>query len=211
MLTTDCNQKMIDWPSLVKVVVMKMALFNLVASVAIGALSLIGVARADTITVFNVNGSFASDEFLTPLPPAPLSLSGTLTIDVTMGEVTASDLIIPNFAPLNIINSQFTSPNNTGLLYQLNVSNSVGDSGNIDFIVPLDQSDPLIGHKLVDIDQGLFTAHSGLVVFGLTGSITAVPEPATWAMILLGFAGSAFAAYRRAGRDFRAIRVARNA
>jgi hypothetical protein len=39
------------------------------------------------------------------------------------------------------------------------------------------------------------------VVFGLTGGITAVSEPATWAMMVLGFAGLAFAGYRRAGRD----------
>jgi uncharacterized protein (TIGR03118 family) len=32
---------------------------------------------------------------------------------------------------------------------------------------------------------------------GLFGSITAVPEPSTWAMIILGFAGVGFMAYRR--------------
>ena len=179
---------------------MEWKLFNLLASVAIATLSLIGVGSADTITLFNVDGSFAADELLSPLPPAPLPLSGTLTIDVTTGVITASDLLIPNFAPLNIIGSQYTLPNSTGLLYQLDVSNSAGDSGYIDFIVGLDQSNPLIGHRLIDIDQGEFTAHSGLVVFGLTGSITAVPEPATWAMMLLGFAGLSFAGYRGAGR-----------
>ena len=32
---------------------------------------------------------------------------------------------------------------------------------------------------------------------GLFGSITAVPEPSTWAMMILGFAGVGFMAYRR--------------
>ena len=32
---------------------------------------------------------------------------------------------------------------------------------------------------------------------GLFGSITAVPEPSTWAMMLVGFGGLAFAARRR--------------
>jgi PEP-CTERM motif len=190
-------------PSLIKVVVMKTKLFTFFVSVAIGILSWTGGAGAGAISLFNVDGSFASDEFLTPLPPVPLSLTGTLSVDVTMGTITASDLRIPNFAPLNVLSNQFTSPNGTGLLYQLNVSNAMGDSGYIDFIVPLDQSNPLIEHRLIDIDQGEFTAHSGLVVFGLTGSVTAVPEPGTWAMIILGFAGLAFAGCRRAGRGFR--------
>jgi hypothetical protein len=32
---------------------------------------------------------------------------------------------------------------------------------------------------------------------GLFGSIRAVPEPSTWAMMILGFAGLGFMAYRR--------------
>jgi len=32
---------------------------------------------------------------------------------------------------------------------------------------------------------------------GLFGSLSAVPEPSTWAMLLLGFAGIGFMAYRR--------------
>ena len=35
---------------------------------------------------------------------------------------------------------------------------------------------------------------------GLFGSLTAAPEPSTWAMMLLGFAGLGFAGYRRGAR-----------
>jgi hypothetical protein len=34
-------------------------------------------------------------------------------------------------------------------------------------------------------------------VFDVTSNVTAVPEPSTWAMMLLGFAGIGFATYRR--------------
>jgi PEP-CTERM motif len=176
---------------------MKTKLLRFISSIAIGLLSSIGVANADTITVFNVKGSFASVEFAMPPLTPPVALTGTLTIDVTVGTVTDSDLLIPTFSPLNAIDSQETVPNDTGLLYQLTVKNTIGDSGYIDLIVPNEQSNPLIGHRDIDIDQGEFTSHSGTVTFGLTGSITAVPEPATWAMMLLGLLGIGFPGFRR--------------
>ena len=43
------------------------------------------------------------------------------------------------------------------------------------------------------VGAGAFNA-----AFSLTGST--VPEPSTWAMMLLGFAGLGFAAYRRASK-----------
>jgi hypothetical protein len=38
---------------------------------------------------------------------------------------------------------------------------------------------------------------------GLFGDITAVPEPSTWAMMLLGFAGLGFVGYRQTRRSRR--------
>ena len=176
---------------------MKTKLMGLLAGLAIGHLASIGAAAADTNKIFDVDGSFAAEEFDRNPLPLPIPLTGTLTIDVTKGIITASDLLIPTFAPLNVISSQQTYPNGTGLLYELRAANSVGDFGYIDFIYPYDQSDPLIGHNVIEIDQGEFTSHVGPVVFGLTGTITAVPELSTWAMLLLGFAAVGFAGYRR--------------
>jgi uncharacterized protein (TIGR03118 family) len=48
-----------------------------------------------------------------------------------------------------------------------------------------------------------FTAGPNGESDGLFGSL-AVPEPSTWAMLLLGFAGLGFAAYRRRGKSFAA-------
>ncbi len=47
------------------------------------------------------------------------------------------------------------------------------------------------------LDTLYFTAGPNKESHGLFGSLTAVPEPATWAMMLVGFAGLASAAYRR--------------
>jgi len=38
----------------------------------------------------------------------------------------------------------------------------------------------------------------GIFVFG--GAVEAVPEPSTWALMLLGFTGLGFVGYRSAGR-----------
>jgi hypothetical protein len=35
----------------------------------------------------------------------------------------------------------------------------------------------------------------------IRGFLTAVPEPSTWAMMILGFAGVGFMAYRRSRKD----------
>jgi hypothetical protein len=63
------------------------------------ALALItGVAKADTITTFNVSGTCS--------PFAPFTgttFSGTLTIDVTIGTVTAIDVSFLGFSPFNTI------------------------------------------------------------------------------------------------------------
>ena len=43
-----------------------------------------------------------------------------------------------------------------------------------------------------------FSERNGPLYIGLDDvSVTAVPEPATWAMMILGFAGIGFIAYRR--------------
>jgi hypothetical protein len=158
---------------------MKTKLFGVIVSVAIGGLASIGAANAatcpvsDTCVTYNVFGSLADLELQYSAPyvvdPGPVSLGGTLYIDVTAGTVISADLTIPGFnftaqsisapafAPLNNIYSQYTVPNVTGLLYELNVSSlsgDLGDTGYIDFIVASDQSNPLI-ESVPKLQQGL--------------------------------------------------------
>jgi hypothetical protein len=47
-------------------------------------------------------------------------------------------------------------------------------------------------------DENLFDTNSGSVV--VTPVTPSVPEPSTWAMMLLGFTGVGFLAYRKHGR-----------
>ena len=43
------------------------------------------------------------------------------------------------------------------------------------------------------------TYEVGVDNFQISGGVGAVPEPSTWAMMLIGFAGLGFMAYRRRG------------
>lgn len=81
---------------------------------------------------------------------------------------------------------------------------------NLNFGVPLTGFSVVQSPSPVTIDSitatsVTFTYHEG-ISFGpglyfdgqfLTGSVSAVPEPSTWAMMMLGFAGVGFFAYRR--------------
>jgi hypothetical protein len=42
----------------------------------------------------------------------------------------------------------------------------------------------------------------GEVVISFMGTVPTVPEPSTWAMMLLGFAGIGFMAYRRKSKQY---------
>ena len=57
----------------------------------------------------------------------------------------------------------------------------------------------LIFQGLATCDETAFLDNVSLV----TGAVISVPEPSTWAMMLLGFTGLGFAAYRRARAEAR--------
>ena len=185
-------------------------LLVLVAGLAIAGLASIGAADADTCPVsdtcvtYDVFGSFAADEWLPPgpsLPSTPIPLRGTLYIDVTIGSVITSNLIIPGglFSPLNIIDSQYSEPYAPGWLYQLNLRNAAGDMGYVDFIVLGDLSDILIANTYISIDQGEFDTAGPpyFVPFGLTGYIQATPLPAALPLFATGVGGLGLLGWRK--------------
>jgi PEP-CTERM motif len=151
-------------------------------------------SRADTITMFNVSGTAVNQAFV-PVSPtcgarATCPFSGTLDVDVTNGTVPAIDITFPGLDPFNIVEFIEMSPGATvfatnepslGQVLELSFTGSfVGFTGGT-----------ITGEAVVTHDLGI-----SLFVINPGGSITAVPEPSTWAMMLLGFAGLGYAGYR---------------
>jgi hypothetical protein len=63
-------------------------------------------------------------------------------------------------------------------------------------------------HPAADYATGIYPTGAGGQGFGFSqGQVTGVPEPSTWAMLLLGFAGLAVGGYRRAKSGGAAIAV----
>jgi hypothetical protein len=70
-------------------------------------------------------------------------------------------------------------------------------NGPLGFVAPDGATALLLG-----INDDTYSDNSGQLVVSVTSpSIGAVPEPSTWAMMILGFAGVGFMAYRRRNND----------
>jgi hypothetical protein len=80
-----------------------------------------------------------------------------------------------------------TPADNDGLVF--NVTDSNGPADNTVFNLWFNGGTSYQG--------ALFSGEAQPVEFGSVTSIAAVPEPSTWAMMILGFAGVGFMAYRR--------------
>jgi hypothetical protein len=53
------------------------------------------------------------------------------------------------------------------------------------------------GNQYTYFDFGTFLSTNGTITATLRSPVAAVPEPSTWAMLMLGFAGVGFVTYRR--------------
>jgi hypothetical protein len=119
------------------------------------------------------------------------SFSDSFAITSGLGTVTNLD-----FLPSSLVLFSFM-PIDAGTLA---IENEVGQGGFRYFLcvgapASLDASCGGTGHRGV-VGGGFFTDQAPVVT--LVSSITtAVPEPSTWAMMILGFAGIGFMAYRR--------------
>ena len=177
-----------------KIVMAATAFFCLLIGIA-------GSANAATYTLSNTNGG---DGFVTLIPGgfdlfgadndvpsgtsttylAIATASGPLTFNWTY---TTNDCCGAHWDPAGyVINDVFTQ-------LSADVQGDVVGEGNASGVVTL--------NVLAGQDFGFFVnsidALEGRADIAVTGITAAVPEPSTWAMIILGFAGVGFVAYRR--------------
>jgi hypothetical protein len=175
----------------------------LLAACALSSAGLAAVTATCDAATFDVSGAFATG-----------TLGGTINIDVITGTVTSADVTAlgtsPAVAgPFTTIDNLVEYPSSDHLLY---ISLSDGMSSTSDVLVLFLPTSTLIryfgGSMCSTMYSCSLSAQSylepgGLPEFqSLTFGTLSVPEPSTWAMMLLGFAGLGYAGYRRsrAGR-----------
>jgi hypothetical protein len=153
-----------------------------------------GTLSASDITSWQINESFDTIHVVTNMNPANSTLSltgGALTatataLDFDFGNTTASLLKFesPNF---------FTGGGGLSLQFcdagSVCTNQNLATSSSVEILV-------FIAPGCCSSSTGS-SPNNGIVEIGTAEPVTGVPEPSTWAMLLLGFAGVAFMAYRR--------------
>jgi hypothetical protein len=133
------------------------------------------------------------------------SFSGTIDIDTAAGTVTAIDVQFPTDPTFNVVSAS-SAGGVSGWALSSDLTGNFGLAPTVtaayDLTLFFTTTNP---SSLVGFTGGTITGAgvngTGLSLSNyssLTGTITAaVPEPSTWAMMILGFAGVGFMAYRR--------------
>jgi hypothetical protein len=179
-----------------------------VSSLLLGA-AMMSPASAVTV-VDSISGSFGSGVG---------NFSGQVTLDVVAGqatsgsgEITFSSLGISN-APMVLITASTPGVETPVVGWRANDGTDLGglntnvplDSAGLLFVIGTSNQTPTEGQYPVfnlasgpgnSVFDGNVNGTTYYVVTG-TANISAVPEPSTWAMLILGFCGLGFMAYRR--------------
>jgi hypothetical protein len=149
------------------------------------ALTLItGVAKADTITTFDISGNFTG-----PSPGG--TFGGTLVVDVTNGTLSSVDITFPGLADFNSVTASLAF--NGG--WRLNADNSTSDVLFLDFTTTMPSS--LVGFSGGTITDGFVSSPPPLedLFNGFSGTIAraTVPDTGTTLSFLgLSLTGLAF-------------------
>jgi hypothetical protein len=174
---------------------------NLLAAVA-AFVAMSASAQADITRTFDIEASdftlaFGSD---TPAPADPVHLNFTVTFDPsTVTDGTSTGLTINSFT---LPYASTFSYDGSSILIVATYAFVDGwdnppDSYGIAIYNPADAS-PYTSAFQQSTSSGGYWDSSTISLSA--GPITTVPEPSTWAMMLLGFAGLGYAGYRRARR-----------
>ncbi len=150
--------------------------------VVIGSLTWVNRASTGSDSNFNVNYTFTVD-FSTPnLAAAPV----TFTLNIQQPTNPPGDII------MHLDDSVFAG------LPAFNLGNGLAISG-FDFVLASGSDGGFSGGTWTNPDPtGNRGDNSRTSTLDITADFTAaVPEPSTWAMLILGFAGVGFMAYRR--------------
>jgi hypothetical protein len=163
---------------------------------AVGSLSI-----SDIIS-WNLNVAIGSDiasivsgtSYVTNLPVSPLC-SSCVQAPAPLS-ATASQLMF-NFSagtPTSFVGPPFLNFENNGTsTFVVFIAGPAG--GQVVAMIDLTPANP--GHNSVAAIQYPLFGELLIGTVGLSPAISAVPEPSTWAMMILGFAGLGFMAYRR--------------
>lgn len=160
-------------------------------------------SKADIIDTFSVSDQLVSASI------SLATITGDLAIDVTTGEVSRANIsvVVGANPSINLTSfNQFVDTANSG------VNVLIQGGGDLDLDIYTNTSNGLFPSTFVggSVISGLdtFFLSSGSILFTSfgTGTLTfessldtvaAVPEPSTWAMLLLGFIGIGFMAVRK--------------
>jgi hypothetical protein len=160
-------------------------------------------SKADIIDTFSVSDQLVSASF------SLATISGDLAIDVTTGKVSSANISVVVDANPGIHLTSFNQFVDTA---HSGVNVMIQGGGDLDLDIYTNTSNGLFpttfagGSVISGLDT--FFLSSGSILFTSFGAgkltfessrdtVAAVPEPSTWAMLLLGFAGIGFMAYRR--------------
>jgi hypothetical protein len=169
-------------------------LLGLCAAMALAAPAFLAAPSPAAATIGNPITYDLSPSVMGAVPGGTDTVTGTFVFDPTASTLDSVDLTVtgpifpgvydepeggaPALAPPNEINVI-----NASAAFSLIFQNSLGNA-----------TDPVTAFNFFSPSPVDFTVMQGAAV----PVSTAVPEPATWAMALLGFAGLGFAAHRRA-------------
>ena len=152
------------------------------------AIVLLGICSAKADTVFYVSSQNEN-------------YSGTLTVDTVNGTIVSGDFIVSgvDFANLALVSSGGIAGESVEFTDEIRPGYSL-DTFTLDFF----NVGTLIGFSggttagYASTECGLGFCDSIVAILGQgIAEVAAVPEPSTWAMMILGFFGVGFMAYRR--------------